>query len=234
MDLDNAPPLVSCVMATADRRAFVPRAVGCFLRQDYPCSELIILDDGADPVVDLALADPRVRYIGLPARHTLGAKRNLCAEAARGDLIMHWDDDDWMAPRRISYQVAELLRAGAEICGLRDMLFLEPASGRTWLYRYPAEQRPWLAGNSLLYTRDFWRRAPFPDLRVGADLRFVWGQPLRRAVALPDVTFYVATIHQRNNGPKDPRGPYWELWPGDLRALMGSDLDQYVSGDRTG
>ena len=38
-------PLVSCIMPTADRRRFVPRAVHQFLAQDYPNKELVILDD---------------------------------------------------------------------------------------------------------------------------------------------------------------------------------------------
>jgi hypothetical protein len=41
MPLNNHPP-VSCIMPTANRRAFVPRAVVYFLRQDYPNKELVI------------------------------------------------------------------------------------------------------------------------------------------------------------------------------------------------
>jgi len=57
--------------------------------------------------------DPCIRYIRLSGQRSLGAKRNECVEACRGDLIMHWDDDDWMAPHRISYQVDALLREDA-------------------------------------------------------------------------------------------------------------------------
>ena len=45
-------PLVSCIMPTANRRAFVPQAIHYFLQQDYPRRELIILDEptnGLDP-----------------------------------------------------------------------------------------------------------------------------------------------------------------------------------------
>jgi len=47
------------------------------------------------------------------------------------------------------------------------MLFHEPATATTWLYDYPASERPWLIGGSLLYTRAFWQRSPFPDIQVG-------------------------------------------------------------------
>lgn len=230
MNMDGNRPLVSCVMPTADRRAFVPQAIGYFLRQSYPNKELVIVDDGADSVADLVPDDPQLRYIRLSGQRTLGAKRNLCVEAARGELIMHWDDDDWMVPHRISTQVAALLRAGAEICGMRRVLFFEPASGETWMYDYPARGKPWVAGNTLLYSRAFWRRAPFADVQVASDLGFIWAQPLERAAILADYTLYVAIIHPGNTSPKARDGWYWVRWPGDLRAIMGTDLDQYLTG----
>jgi len=212
-------------MPTAGRRRFVPQAIQYFLRQDYSDKELVILDDGTESVADLVPDDPQVRYIRLIGKRTLGAKRNECVEASRGDLIMHWDDDDWMAPHRIRYQVEAMLREGGEVCGLRCMLFYEPATGKTWLYNYPAHQRLWLAGGSLLYTRDFWRRAPFPDLQIASDTRFIWNRRLNHTVVLPDYTFYVAMIHPGNTSPKNCRGVYWSRWPGDLQAIMGKDLD---------
>jgi len=32
---NHTQPLISCIMPTADRRGFVPQAIGYFLRQDY-------------------------------------------------------------------------------------------------------------------------------------------------------------------------------------------------------
>jgi len=125
-----------------------------------------------------------VRYIWLNGKRTLGKKRNECVEASRGDLIMHWDDDDWHAPHRMRYQAEALLHAGAEVCSVTQMLFYEPATGKTWLYSYTARQLGWLAGGTLLYTRDFWRRAPFPDMQVASDTRFVANRRLDRAVVL--------------------------------------------------
>jgi hypothetical protein len=215
-------------MPTANRRAFLPAALTCFLRQDYPHKELIILDDGDDPVGDLIPSDPAIRYLRTSPQ-PLGAKRNQCVEAARGDLLLHWDDDDWSAPHRLRYQLEALLAAGAEVCGLRQMIFYRLDAGEAWLYEYPAGQRPWLAGGSLLYTRDFWRRSPFPHIQVGEDARFVWSQNLDRALTLPDYRFYIAMIHSSNTSPKVCEGPYWSRWLGDVRALLGEDLLLYPS-----
>jgi glycosyltransferase involved in cell wall biosynthesis len=227
----NAPtPLVSCVMPTADRRHFVPQAIRYFLAQDYPARELVILDDGAESCADLVPCDALIRYEHLDGVRTLGAKRNACVEASRGDLILHWDDDDWMAPDRITRQVTALLAADADACGLEEMLFFAPHSGQTWLFSYARQNRArmrWLAGGSLLYTRAFWRRAPFPNIQVASDTRFIFSRRLDRAVALPDYRFYVALIHPRNTSPKRLRGHYWSRWDGDLRDVMGADLAFY-------
>src|SRR5689334_4653100 len=122
--------VVSCIMPTANRRVFIPRAVAYFFRQDYPERELLIIDDGSDPVEDLIPADARIRYIRTAPGMSLGAKRNFACEQARGDIIAHWDDDDWHAPRRLSTQVNALLEHDAEVCGLDQLLFYEPDTDR--------------------------------------------------------------------------------------------------------
>src|SRR5262245_44137949 len=129
-------------MPTCDRRRFVPHAIDCFLQQDYPSLELLIVDDGRDTVEDLVPADDRVRYLRLGRTLRIGAKRNAACAEARGDVIVHWDDDDWSAPWRVSYQVQSLLESGADICGLGHVLFHEPYAGRAWEYVYPRECRP--------------------------------------------------------------------------------------------
>src|SRR5262245_27908583 len=94
-------PLVSCIMPTRDRRPFVGRAVAQFLAQDYAPRELVVVDDGTDPIADLLPPDPRIRPIRLPRRLSIGAKRNLACQASRGVVVAHWDDDDWMADWRL-------------------------------------------------------------------------------------------------------------------------------------
>jgi hypothetical protein len=224
-------PLVSCIMPTADRQRFVPLAIENFLQQDYPSKELIILDDGQDTVAGVVPSDPRVHYMRLSQKQTLGAKRNQCVQASHGDLIMHWDDDDWSAPHRIRYQVEALFQEKAEVCGLREMLFYDLSTSQTWLYSYPAGQKAWLAGGSLLYTRNFWQRAPFPNVQVGEDARFIWSQNHPKLAVLPDYRFYVAMIHPNNTSPKMCTDRYWSRFPQDARHIMGEAADLYQSGN---
>lgn len=179
------------------------------------------MDDGSDSVADLVPDDPQIRYIRLPARMVLGEKRNFCVRESRGDLIMHWDDDDWMASWRISYQVQELLTHQAEVCGLRELYFRELEGDKCWLYKYPANAKPWLAGGSLLYTKAFFLRSPFPKVQVASDTQFIWSRKLDSAVVLPDCRFYVASVHGKNTSPKRTNSSYWHpIDKQEIRDLM--------------
>src|SRR5262245_52787970 len=62
---DSSEPLASCIMPTCDRRSFVPQAIRCFQRQDYRNLELVIVDDGVDPIGDCIPEDSRIRYFRL-------------------------------------------------------------------------------------------------------------------------------------------------------------------------
>ncbi|MGH7861475.1 MAG: glycosyltransferase family 2 protein, partial [Candidatus Dormibacteraceae bacterium] len=228
MTLDALPPLVSCIMPTYNRRPFVARAIDYFLRQDYPAKELIVVDDGNDPVGDLMPADNRIRYVRLRDRATVGAKRNLACEQARGVVVAHWDDDDWHAPRRLGYQVEALLRDGADLCGLNRFLFYDPSRGCAWLYAYPTHQQLCLAGSTLCYRRALWERHRFPNVDVGEDVRFVQGGQSHRCTVLPDPTFHVGIIHRQNVSPKQTGGAHWHPYPVDeIRRLIGSDWRFY-------
>lgn len=53
-----AMPIASCLMPTTDRPQFVPRAIRCFLAQEHPEKELVIVDDGAGTIRDLVPDEP--------------------------------------------------------------------------------------------------------------------------------------------------------------------------------
>ncbi|MGH2497396.1 MAG: glycosyltransferase [Ktedonobacteraceae bacterium] len=226
-DTDNLP-LVSCIMPTFNRRAFVPQAIAYFLRQDYSNRELIIIDDGSDPVDDLIPEDARICYTRLNAKAALGAKRNRACEQARGDIIAHWDDDDWQAPRRLSYQVEALLREGTDVCGIHNLLFYDMDAECAWRYVYPEHQRAWLSGSTLCYRRAFWDSNRFAAINVGEDARFVWNGRKERMTVLSDSTFHVGIIHRQNVSPKQTHGAYWHPYPDEeIRQLLGADWAYY-------
>ena len=70
---------------------------------------LIIVDDREDSVANLVPEDQRIRYLRLPAKAVLGEKRNRAATEARGEIIVHWDDSEWVKPLK-SLKRAKSLR----------------------------------------------------------------------------------------------------------------------------
>jgi glycosyltransferase involved in cell wall biosynthesis len=203
-----AHPLVSCIMPTFDRRAFIPQAVGCFLAQDYPNLELVVVDDGNDPIANLLPSDPRIVYLRLGSRTSVGAKRNHACERARGEIIVHWDDDDWYPPSRVRVQVGALAERGADVCGTSILYYYDRSREQAWCYQYSGGPS-WVAGNTLVYRREAWRRSPFPDVQVGEDAQFVWRCPPSRVVDLRDPGLCIAAVHAANVSAKDTGGVFW-------------------------
>jgi glycosyltransferase involved in cell wall biosynthesis len=220
-------------MPTCNRRVFVPQAIGYFLRQDYEPKELIVVDDGTDPIGDVIPADERIRYVRLDKRLTVGAKRNLACGEARGDIIVHWDDDDWMADWRLRYQVGKLRMEQADICGLRTVLFFDPHAGAAWEYVFPGTIRPWVYGATLCYSRSFWKNNPFRNIGVGEDSRFVWNDPGAKIAALAENRFMAALIHPGNTGAKRVNDDCWVEYPiAGIRKLIGNDWGFYAREKR--
>jgi glycosyltransferase involved in cell wall biosynthesis len=106
-----------------------------FRVQDYPARDLVIVDDGTDVVRDVVDGVAGVRYLRLPARVSVGEKRNRACAAAQGAIIAHWDDDDWYAPNRLRHQIAPLLAGKADLTGLENSYLLELPEARFWVAR---------------------------------------------------------------------------------------------------
>ena len=207
-------PTVCAVMLTADRPEYARRAVECFRAQTYPAKTLLIYDTGTDDAEDCPGDYPLVIWIPEESRgRTIGELRNaanshvegvevdLSAGTSKdcgGDILIHWDSDDFSHPNRIAEQVALLQSSGAECVGYREMLFWrqiqkrdivdgpegrEPgiwySDGEAWLYTNPDPR--YALGTSLCYWRKTWERKPFEALPTSAtdsaseDARFIAG-----------------------------------------------------------
>jgi hypothetical protein len=93
-------PLVSVVMPTRDRVAFLPRSIGSVLDQRYANFELLVVDDGSVEDVGAAVVDAkddRIRCIRADVRSPGGA-RNVGLDHAAGSIVAYLDDDNAMEP----------------------------------------------------------------------------------------------------------------------------------------
>jgi glycosyltransferase involved in cell wall biosynthesis len=214
-------------MPTRNRRSFVAHSIALFEAQDYPNKELLVLDDGEDAVADLAGGRPGVNYEHLARPLKLGAKRNLACQMVGGGLIAHWDDDDWYAPWRLGYQVAGLLRSGLELSGSDQATYYNPWRRQAWRYSHP-DRVPWLSGNSLLFTRQYWERNRFADVEMGEDALFARSSPVFWAHVPSDHRLCVGIVHGGNAAPKLTTDKGWAPIPvSDVISLLGSSAAFY-------
>lgn len=206
---------VSCLMPTRARHELLPTAVANFLAQEFADAELLIVsEDGVPDSIAPALASGRVRHIPCPPSLSLGAKRNFACQAAQGELLAHWDDDDWYARDRLGRQVQALLaKPGKALCGSSRVYFRDLSGERAWEYRYQGNRQPWLCGATLLYRREFWLAHPFPDRSIGEDNHFVWSADAAEVIDLADSALCIASVHAGNSSRKDTTSAWWTPVP---------------------
>jgi glycosyltransferase involved in cell wall biosynthesis len=118
-------PFVSICTPTFNRRPFIPIIIKCFEHQNYPKDKIewIIIDDGTDKIEDLVTHIPQVKYFKYNEKMTLGKKRNLLNDKAKGDIIVYMDDDDYYPPERVSHAVDSLINSKA-LCAGSSAMFI--------------------------------------------------------------------------------------------------------------
>jgi glycosyltransferase involved in cell wall biosynthesis len=196
-------PLVSCLMPTADRREFVGRAFKCFQQQTYPELELVVLDDGTDPIADLVPVDPRIRYIRQHSKSNHGQKLNFCNIVANGEFAIVFDDDDAYAPDRVAKQVWPLLLGDKTVSGTSVLNYYIHGQKLCFQYSWPEPQAPWIG--AIAFRRDWALAHPFKPIVFGADLEFLKGIPRDKWVDLKDPSYLVCAVHATNAAPKSPQ-----------------------------
>ena len=201
---------VSCILPTTPARAaFWPQAVDSFLSQDWPEKELIVLGvpGGADTLDSWwgrhSCLPSEIKVSHYSGKEFLGLKRNAACALARGEIILHWDDDDWSAPGRISDQVNRLLETAKAVTVYQTVFFWDGAK----LFEWGSFSAQGIGiGSSLCYRRDYWQKNKFdPILHTGEDNYFI-----RRAwksgdlIAAHHNSFMVCRIHPGNTSRKHP------------------------------
>jgi len=119
-------PFVSVCTPTFNRRPFINAMIKCFDNQDYPHDrmEWIIIDDGTDPVEDMVVSHPRVKYFKYDTKMTLGKKRNLLHDKSRGEILVYMDDDDYYPPQRVSHAVEMLVSHPEALCAGSSEIYI--------------------------------------------------------------------------------------------------------------
>ena len=100
--------LVSIILTTFNRMAFLPETVESIFAQDYKNFELLIIDDGSkDKTLEVIHSYlPIVKYIRHLENKGVSTARNTGIRNSRGQFICFIDSDDLWKKKKLSSQVS--------------------------------------------------------------------------------------------------------------------------------
>jgi hypothetical protein len=103
-------PKVSVVIPVFNRRVMVVEAVESVLSQDWPATEVIVIDDASDDDPRSALAPylDRIVFRRLEQNGGVSVARNAGLTLATGELVQFLDSDNLLPPGTLSRKVAAL------------------------------------------------------------------------------------------------------------------------------
>ncbi|PLK68881.1 glycosyl transferase [Rhizobium sp. TH135] len=109
------PPLVTIGVTAFNAQDNIERAVRSALQQDWSNLEVVVVDDASSDqtgeiVERIVLKDSRVRLVRHAKNLGVGAARNSIINAASGEFVAFFDDDDESEASRIGAQWARIMR----------------------------------------------------------------------------------------------------------------------------
>jgi glycosyltransferase involved in cell wall biosynthesis len=156
-----------------------------------------------------------VRLVG---RRTIGVKRNVACEAAQGEIVIGWDDDDWYSPRRIARQVEPILEGRADATGLAETLMLDLQADRYWRFAPQLGNRIFEGGmvsGTLAFSRRLWVDGlRYPDASLAEDAAFqrALAKHGARIQRIPEDDLFIYLRHGSNS---------WRFTPGTFVDRSG-------------
>ena len=114
-------PIVSVIVPTRNRRAYLEEALESVRRQTFERWEIVVVDDASEDGTRAwieALRDDRLRLLGMESNVGSTITRNAGLEAARGDYCLFLDDDDLLPPDALARHVAAIAAHPAAIATL--------------------------------------------------------------------------------------------------------------------
>jgi hypothetical protein len=221
MPSPDALPHVALITLTHDRPKWFANMATNVLQADYPADKItwVIADDSPaggrvdEQVMRFQSKNPhiRVRYISIPTKMAIGAKRNKACDSAPADATVYvmMDDDDHYPKQSVATRVAYLLQGsagsagsagpiGCVYCATLPMYHCGKyisAMNVPPLILSPAER---VSEASLAFTRAFFEAGRFPDsVSVAEGEGFLTGRSEQTREIPPDGVL-VSFLHGNN------------------------------------
>jgi glycosyltransferase involved in cell wall biosynthesis len=194
-------PLISILTPTFNRRKFIPQYLRNLRRQDYKGPlEVLIVDDGDDKIEDLIPKNSIFRYIKMPEKKPIGYKRNLLCTEAKGEILIHMDDDDFYPSTRVSHAIEKLNKKEAYIAGCSHNYLYEKSNGVSQCG--PVSLYHAVAGTFAFY-KEYFDKNKFDDYaETGEEVIFThhFTNPL---IQLDPIKTILVMCHSQNTHNKD-------------------------------
>jgi glycosyltransferase involved in cell wall biosynthesis len=201
--------MVSVLLCTSNRRHLIGMALDSYRLQTYEPKQLVVVDDGDDSIYDLVADIDNCNYMFYPAT-SLSQKRNVGIREAKGELICHFDSDDWSAPKRLWNQVETLLQHNAEMVGYHTAYFWDEIERRASCYRNGTPNYSW--GPCLMYRKQFAIEHPWPeDAMTNEDENFVAVAQKQKVIVATDGRGQIVVRLHSQNARHDYIGGF--VWP---------------------
>jgi hypothetical protein len=216
MPKEDELPDVSIICVTRDRRMFMPILKYSYMIQSYPEEklELVIVDDGDDPIEDTLFGVPNVTYIKLDQKMTIGQKRNIGISKSSYEMIAFMDDDDVYPNNSVLERVAMILKSPAKHCAFCTTIPCYDITKYSSFMNAP----PIILGMSeriseatLAFTKGFWNERNFEDIQIAEGNAFIRGREhMCRELSPQEVI--VSLVHSKNTSSrklpefKEPNG----------------------------
>jgi glycosyltransferase involved in cell wall biosynthesis len=123
---------ISVIVPTYNRPAFLERALSSIDAQTFQDFEVIVVNDGGDPVCGVVNKHPQVTLVDHCANKGLPAARNTGIRAAKGKYITFLDDDDIYYPDHLETLVGAM-DSGAQIAYTDSHLWENEINKINWL-----------------------------------------------------------------------------------------------------
>jgi glycosyltransferase involved in cell wall biosynthesis len=161
----------SVLIPTRNRPVFLQKAVASVLAQSHPDFELIIVNDGGDPLS--AFDDPRIRTLDSGEAGAVPA-RNMGLRAASGDVVAWLDDDDRWIDRNFLNDALAVIESGADFV-FADGRFVFADGSAPQSYSLTADAASLQRDNTILVSAIAYRSSLHAKLgRFDESLPYYW------------------------------------------------------------
>lgn len=137
-EIPSSPPLVSILVPTYNRRDRLEEQLRRLQAQTYPCIEIVVSNDGGEPVDDVVSKFANAKLHVCPQNGGSSRATNAAFAASSGEFVCVIPDDDVFYPDHIARMVEAALRSGRSILHANIIFrLLEPQHGgyRTYGFR---------------------------------------------------------------------------------------------------